>query len=147
MASLLKGSAAGGNGARRSSRSGRPAFTRLVIAPALPRFIYQHPGLRIEIDESDAIQHAIDRSRAELAYRVELRALQDGYASLSPGEREVMVVVVRGRLNKQVGGELGISEITVKAHRGNVMRKRKPDPLADLVDMAAKLRLVDAPRN
>ena len=65
--------------------------------------------------------------------------MQDCYASLTPREREVMKLVVSGLLNKQVGGELGISEITVKAHRGQVMRKMKADSLADLVTMAARL--------
>ena len=70
-----------------------------------------------------------------------MRSLRDCYASLSRREREVMALVVSGLLNKQVGGELGISEITVKAHRGKVMRKMKADSLADLVNMAARLRL------
>ena len=69
-----------------------------------------------------------------------MRVLRDRYASLSQRERQVMVLVVSGLLNKQVGGELGISEITVKAHRGKVMQKMKADSLADLVKMAARLR-------
>ena len=68
-----------------------------------------------------------------------MRALQDRYESLSRREREVMGLVVSGRLNKQVGGELGISEITVKAHRGKLMRKMKAGSFADLVKMAASL--------
>jgi FixJ family two-component response regulator len=92
-----------------------------------------------------AIRDAIERSRAALGHEAELRALRDGYASLSRREREVMGLVVSGRLNKQVGGELGISEITVKAHRGRVMRKMAADSLADLVTMAARLRLAAAP--
>ena len=93
-----------------------------------------------------AIRHAIDRSQAALREEAEMRALRDSYASLTRREREVMALVVSGLLNKQVGGELGISEITVKAHRGNVMRKMKADSLADLVTMAAQLRLERAPR-
>jgi len=88
-----------------------------------------------------AIRHAIERSHSALDHEAEIRTLRDRYASLSPREREVMVLVVSGLLNKQVGGELGISEITVKAHRGRVMRKMKADSLADLVNMAAILRL------
>ena len=72
--------------------------------------------------------------------------LEDGYESLTPREREVMALVVSGLLNKQVGGELGISEITVKAHRGQVMRKMKADSLPDLVTMAARLGLRSAPK-
>ena len=87
-----------------------------------------------------AIRHAIERSRTALDHEAEIRSLRDCYASLTHREREVMAVVVSGRLNKQVGGELDISEITVKAHRGQVMRKMKADSLADLVNMAARLR-------
>jgi len=93
-----------------------------------------------------AIRHALERSRTALAHEAEIRALLDCYASLSSREREVMALVVSGLLNKQVGFELGISEITVKAHRGKVMRKMKAGSLADLVNMAASLRLAPAPK-
>jgi FixJ family two-component response regulator len=94
-----------------------------------------------------AIGAAIERSQAALGQAAELRALRDAYASLSRREREVMDLVVTGLMNKQVGGELGISEITVKAHRGQVMQKMQARSLADLVTMAAKLRLPSAPTN
>lgn len=87
-----------------------------------------------------AIRNAIDRSRGALRQEVELRELRDEYATLTRREREVMGLVVSGLLNKQVGGQLGISEITVKAHRGKVMRKMKAGSLADLVTKAARLR-------
>ena len=92
-----------------------------------------------------AIRQAIERSRAALGREVEIGAIRDCYASLTRRERQVMDLVVSGRLNKQVGGELGISEITVKAHRGKVMQKMKADSLPDLVKMAARLRLRRSP--
>jgi len=90
------------------------------------------------------IRHAIERSRHALDLETEMGELRECYASLSRREREVMALVVTGLLNKQVGAELGISEITVKAHRGKVMRKMKADSLADLVKMAARLHLAPA---
>ncbi len=86
-----------------------------------------------------AIRNALQRSHLALARDAEMQELRDGYASLTRREQQVMVLVVSGLLNKQVGGELGISEITVKAHRGQVMRKLKANSLAELVKIAAKL--------
>jgi FixJ family two-component response regulator len=91
-----------------------------------------------------AIRAALERSRVAVSLEAEMRVLRDRYASLSPRERQVMVLVVSGLLNKQVAGELGISEITVKAHRGKAMQKMKAGSLADLVKMAARLRLASA---
>src|ERR1700732_1972053 len=93
-----------------------------------------------------AIRQALERSRTALDHAAEIRVLRDRYALLSRREREVMALVVSGHLNKQVGGELGISEITVKAHRGKVMRKMGAKSLADLVTMAARLRVTPAPK-
>ena len=93
-----------------------------------------------------AIRYAIERSRTALDQERQTRALRDCYASLSRREREVMAFVVSGLLNKQIGGELGISEITVKAHRGQVMRKMKADSLADLVTMGARLGFAPPPK-
>lgn len=87
------------------------------------------------------IHEALDRSRVALAYEARMQSLRDRYASLTRREREVMVLVVAGLLNKQVGGELGISEITVKAHRGQVMLKMKANSFAELVRMATRLGL------
>ncbi|HSC05349.1 MAG TPA: response regulator, partial [Steroidobacteraceae bacterium] len=87
----------------------------------------------------DAIRHALERSRATLLHEAEMQALRTRYASLTTREREVMALVVSGLLNKQIGSELGISEITVKAHRGQVMRKMKADSLPALVTMAVRL--------
>jgi FixJ family two-component response regulator len=95
----------------------------------------------------DAIRHAIDRSRVAQQSDSEIAALRSCYASLTPRERDVMKLVVSGLLNKQVGGELGISEITVKAHRGQVMRKMKAESLADLVRMAGRIGLRGQPEN
>jgi FixJ family two-component response regulator len=89
----------------------------------------------------NAIRQALERSTAALRREDAMRLLRDCYASLTPREREVMVLAISGLLNKQVGGELGISEITVKAHRGQVMRKMNANSFADLVNMAAKLQL------
>lgn len=87
----------------------------------------------------DAIRQAIERSREALARASELKTLRDRHASLTPREREVLVWVVSGLLNKQVGAELGMTEATVKAHRGQIMQKMRADSLADLVRMAARL--------
>ena len=91
-----------------------------------------------------AIENAVARSRAALARQAKVMSIRDHYSSLSRREREVMTLVVSGRLNKQVGGELGISEITVKAHRAQVMRKMRAESLAELVRIADRLEIVPA---
>jgi len=88
-----------------------------------------------------ALRQGLRRSEAVQGRESQMRTLRSDFGSLTPREREVMTLVVSGLLNKQVGGELGISEITVKAHRGNVMRKMKADSLAALVNMAGRLRI------
>jgi FixJ family two-component response regulator len=92
----------------------------------------------------NAIGSAISRSRMTLDQESESQALRSLYAKLTPRERDVMTLVVRGLLNKQVGGELGMAEITVKAHRGQVMRKMKAASFADLVNMGTRLGLASA---
>jgi FixJ family two-component response regulator len=88
----------------------------------------------------ESIRRALDLSRKALVEQAALQSLRERYASLTAREQRVMELIVMGRLNKQVAGELGISEITVKAHRGKLMRKMAADSLADLVKMDAKLR-------
>ena len=95
----------------------------------------------------DAMRGAIERSRAARRLDSEMLTLRNCYASLTPREREVMTLVISGLLNKQVGGELGISEITVKAHRGQVMRKMNAESLPELVTMATRLGLRSAPND
>lgn len=115
--------------------SDTPTTVRAMKAGAIEFFVKPFDDEAI----LSAIRNAIDRSGAALADDAEMRALRDSYASLSPREREVMALVVSGRLNKQVGGELGISEITVKAHRGQMMRKMKAGSICDLVRMFSRL--------
>ncbi|CDF92129.1 Nitrogen regulation protein NR(I) [Pseudomonas sp. SHC52] len=88
-----------------------------------------------------AIADALECSRSALSREGDLRALREAYATLTPREQEVLTMVVAGRMNKVIAAELGISEITVKAHRGKVMRKMKARSLADLVKMDAQLSL------
>jgi FixJ family two-component response regulator len=87
----------------------------------------------------DAIRESLDRSRLALTREMEMHTLRNRHASLTRRERQVMALVVSGLLNKQIGGELGISEITVKAHRGQVMRKMQAESVADLVKTAVRL--------
>ena len=91
-----------------------------------------------------AIKSAVKRSAAALDDQAELQALRQRHESLTPREREVMRLVVAGMLNKQIGMKLGISEITVKAHRGKMMQKMKAESLADLVKTAVRLGLAPA---
>lgn len=86
-----------------------------------------------------AIGEALERSRRSLSEEVEVRVLRERYATLSGREREIFALVVRGRLNKQIAGELGISEITVKAHRGKMTRKMRARSVAQLVVMYARI--------
>ena len=94
----------------------------------------------------DAIQHAIEESGVALDQEAQMEGLRERYGSLTHRERQVMGLVVSGHLNKQVGAELGISEITVKAHRSKMTRKMKARTVADLVHMADKLRIAPARR-
>jgi FixJ family two-component response regulator len=89
----------------------------------------------------DAIEHALARSRDVREHETKMTTLRGSYASLTTRERQVMMLVASGLLNKQVGGELGISEITVKAHRGQVMRKMHAGSLPALVNMVMSLGL------
>ena len=93
----------------------------------------------------NAIRDAVDRSERVLRQEAKMRSIRNRYASLTAREREVLDLVVTGELNKQVGGELGISEITVKTHRGKMMRKMQAGSLVDLVNMAAILRPASVP--
>jgi FixJ family two-component response regulator len=119
--------------------STRPDFRAAVQAMKAGALEFLTKPLMEEVTR-EAIRVAIERSRAALRHVAQTRALQERYELLSRREREVMSLLVNGCLNKQVGGELGISEITVKAHRGRMMRKMKASSFAELVTMAGSLR-------
>jgi FixJ family two-component response regulator len=95
----------------------------------------------VDQDLLDGIQTALERDRAVRSEEEELQELRDCYASLTPRERQVLELVISGRLNKQAAAELGTSEITIKVHRGRVMAKMRATSLPDLVNRAAKLKL------
>jgi FixJ family two-component response regulator len=117
-----------------------PMAVQAMKAGALEFFTKPFEGK----DLLDAIRSAIEISRDTLSREAQLSALRERYETLSPREREVMALVVSGRMNKQVGGDLGISEITVKAHRGRAMQKMEAASLAHLVTIAAKLGVARA---
>ena len=117
---------------RTSVRAMKAGALEFLIKPFAPRELL------------DAIRQGIDRSQAARGVEGEMQEMRDRFASLTKREREVMALVVSGLLNKQVGGKLDISEITVKAHRGSAMRKMKAKSFAELVTRAEKLRIVDA---
>jgi FixJ family two-component response regulator len=93
----------------------------------------------------DAIQRGIEKHRAQLVRRAEMSELHTRYDSLTPRERQVFPLIAKGRLNKQIAGDLGASEKTIKIHRGQVMVKMKADSVADLVRMAERLGVTASP--
>jgi FixJ family two-component response regulator len=92
-------------------------------------------------DLLDAIQQALERDHTAQEQQAEMHDLQERYHALTAREREVMTLVVSGRLNKQIASEIGASEATVKVHRGHVMQKMQAGSVVDLVRMADKLKL------
>jgi FixJ family two-component response regulator len=116
---------------------------KAMKAGAVEFFLKPLPGTAL----LTSIQEALERSRVAITREAEVRTLRDRYALLTTRERQVMALVTSGLLNKQIGGELGISEITVKAHRGQVMQKMKAGSLAGLVRMDGRLGLAPVPKS
>jgi FixJ family two-component response regulator len=115
-----------------------------MLNSQFPDFLLVLDLFDVHMEPTNTIRGAVERSTALFSRDAELRPLRARHANLTAREREVFALVVSGLPNKQVGSELGISEITVKAHRGSLMRKMQANSLPELVNMASRLRLARA---